>query len=75
MMTYNVPYLYQFKLIAEKISMKISFDKTKLIAFKGKEHIRSKICVYDKPIEQVSSFKYLGYNISYERVSTFQLKY
>jgi hypothetical protein len=37
------------------------------MAFKGKEHIHSKICVYDKPIEQVSSFKYLGYNISYEK--------
>jgi hypothetical protein len=36
------------------------------VSFKGKEHIRSKICVYDKPIEQVSSFKYLGYNI-YEK--------
>jgi hypothetical protein len=23
--------------------------------------------VYDKPTEQVSSFKYLGYNISYEK--------
>jgi hypothetical protein len=46
--------------------MKISIDKTKVLAFKGKEHIHSKICVYDKPIEQVSSFKYLGYNISYE---------
>jgi hypothetical protein len=46
--------------------MKISTDKNQVMAFKGKEHIRSKICVYDKPKEQVSSFKYLGYNISYE---------
>jgi hypothetical protein len=36
------------------------------MAFKGKEHICSKICVYDKPTEQVTSFKYLGYNI-YEK--------
>jgi hypothetical protein len=36
------------------------------MVFKGKEHIRNKICVYNKPIEQVSSFKYLGYKISYE---------
>jgi hypothetical protein len=47
--------------------MKISTGKIKVIAFKGKERIRSKICVYDKPIEQVSLFKYLGYNISYEK--------
>jgi hypothetical protein len=34
--------------------------------------------VYDKPIEQVSSFKYLGYNISYEKdvnISTEILNY
>jgi hypothetical protein len=43
--------------------MKISTDKTKVMAFKGKEHIRRKICVYNKPTEQVSSFKYLGCNI------------
>jgi hypothetical protein len=47
--------------------MKISIDKTKVMAFKGKEHIRSKICVYSKPVEQVSSFKYLGYNICCEK--------
>jgi hypothetical protein len=58
--------------------VKISADKTKVMAFKGKEHIYSKICVYDKPIEQVSSFKYLGYNISYEKyvdISTKILNY
>jgi hypothetical protein len=43
--------------------MKISTDQTKVVYFKWKEHIRNKICVYDKIIEQVSSFKYLGYNI------------
>jgi hypothetical protein len=34
--------------------------------------------LYDKPIEQVSSFKYLGYNISYEKdidISTEILNY
>jgi hypothetical protein len=37
--------------------MKISTDKAKVMAFKGKEHILSKICAYDKLIEQVSSFE------------------
>jgi hypothetical protein len=70
--------IYQFELTAEKISMKISIDKIKVMAFKGKEHIHSKICVYDKIIKQVSSFKYLGYNISYEKdihISTKILNY
>jgi hypothetical protein len=47
--------------------MKISTDKAKVMAFKGKEHICRKICVYDKPIEQVSSFEYVCYNISYKK--------
>jgi hypothetical protein len=58
--------------------MKISADKIKVMAFVGKQHIRSKICVFDKPIEQVSSFKYLSYNISYEKdvnISTKILNY
>jgi hypothetical protein len=37
------------------------------MAFKQKEHIHSKIYVYDKPTEQEFSFEYLGYNISYEK--------
>jgi hypothetical protein len=64
--------IYQFELTAEKISMKISIDKIKVMAFKGKEHIHSII------IKQVSSFKYLGYNISYEKdidISTKILNY
>jgi hypothetical protein len=56
--------IHQFQLIAEKFSIKISIDKTKVMDFKGKEHIHSKFCVYDKHTEQVSSFKYLSYNIS-----------
>jgi hypothetical protein len=60
--------------------MKMFIDKTKVMYFKGKEHIGSKICVYDKPIQQVgiSSFKYLGYNISYGKdihISTKILNY
>jgi hypothetical protein len=47
--------------------MEISTDKTKVINFKGNEHFRSKIYVYDKPIQQVSSFKHLDYNTSYEK--------
>jgi hypothetical protein len=70
--------MYQFQLIAETCRMRISTDKTKVMAFEGKEHTRSKIWVYDKPTDRVSSFKYLGYNISYEKdvdISTKILNY
>ena len=43
--------------------MRISIEKTKIIAFCGKFPILSIICMYNKPIEQLNSFKYLSYNL------------
>jgi hypothetical protein len=37
------------------------------MAFKGRDPVRAKIVMYNKTIEQVKSFKYLGNMISYER--------
>ena len=45
--------------------MAISIEKTKVMAFQGKLQICSKICIYNQPIEQDNSFKYMGYNLSY----------
>jgi hypothetical protein len=45
--------------------MRISTMKTKTMAFQGKNHIRCKIVIDNKTIEQVSNFKYLGFNVSY----------
>jgi hypothetical protein len=39
--------------------------KTKTTAFQGKNHIRCKIVIDNKTMEQISSFKYLGFNVSY----------
>jgi hypothetical protein len=59
--------------------MKISTDKTKVMAFCGTDHIRAHIPINNKPIEHVSKFKYLGYTLSYmsdydikEKISLFQ---
>jgi hypothetical protein len=46
-------------------NMRISTMKTKTMAFQGKDHIRRKIVIDNKTIEQVSSFKYLGFNVLY----------
>jgi hypothetical protein len=46
--------------------MKISHQKTKIMALKGTEPIRSKI-VIDKILEQVNTFTYLGCNILYQK--------
>jgi hypothetical protein len=45
--------------------MRISTMKTKTMAFQGKNHIRCKLLIDNKTIQQVSSFKYLGFNVSY----------
>lgn len=57
--------LYKLNAIAKEYNMKVSTGKTKVMAFYGKEPIRSKIVIDGKPIEQVNGFKYLGNEISY----------
>jgi hypothetical protein len=39
--------------------------KTKTMAFQGKNHIKCKIVIDNETIEQVSSFKYFCFNVSY----------
>jgi hypothetical protein len=51
--------------IANGFNMKVSTMKTKTMTFQGKNHIRCKIMIDNKMTEQVSSFKYLGFNVSY----------
>jgi hypothetical protein len=46
---------------------RISAIKTKTMAFKGKNHTRRKIGKESKTIEQVTSFNYLGFNVSPEK--------
>jgi hypothetical protein len=46
-------------------NMRISTMKTITMAFQRENHIRCKIVIDNKTIEQVSSFKYLGFNVSY----------
>lgn len=58
--------VYNFNQMAESFNMEISTDKSKVMAFLGKEPVRSKICINNKIIEQVKNFSYLGYQISYE---------
>jgi hypothetical protein len=47
--------------IAAKYSLEINIEKTKVMAFKGREPVRSKICINNKTLEQVNAFNYLGY--------------
>lgn len=51
-------------------NMKISIDKTKVMAMKGKEIQRAKIVINNQIIEQTSTFKYLGSDISIYKLNS-----
>jgi hypothetical protein len=49
--------------IASEVSMEINSEKTRVMAFRGTEPIRSKICINNKTLKQQNTFNYLEYNI------------
>jgi hypothetical protein len=51
---------YTLNNIAIKYSLKMSVNKTKAMAMKGKTNARTKIMINNNIIEQVSSFNYSG---------------
>jgi hypothetical protein len=53
--------------IITEYGLTISVEKTKSMAFKGRDPVRTKIVINNKIIEQVNSFDYLGIMISYEK--------
>ena len=46
-------------------NMKISISKSKSLAFKGKDAVRTKLVIINKPIEQIQHFTYLGCDMTY----------
>lgn len=56
--------LHNLNKIATKYDMEISTDKTKILAFRGKDPIPSKICINNTILERVTCFNYLGYSLS-----------
>jgi hypothetical protein len=54
--------------------MEISHQKTKIMAFKGTEPIRSKIVIDNMILEQVNTFTYLGCNIWYQEEKDIHFK-
>jgi hypothetical protein len=56
---------------AQTFGMEISHQKTKIMAVKGTEPIRSKIVIDSMILEQVNTFTYLGCNISYQEEKTY----
>jgi hypothetical protein len=60
--------------IISQYGLTISTNKTKTMAFRGRDPIRSKIVINNKIIEQVNTFSYLGYLPSYETEKDITLK-
>jgi hypothetical protein len=54
--------------------MEINTDKTRVMAFRGMEPIRSKICIDNKTLKRQNTSNYLGYNIFYEEEKDFNVK-
>jgi hypothetical protein len=60
---------YELNKILQLYNMRISANKTKTMAMEGKYMRRAKIVTDDIVIEQTSSFKYLGCNISIYKIN------
>ena len=58
---------YKLNQIITEYGLTISVQKTKSMAFKGRDPLRTKIVIDNKIIEKVNSFNYLGNMISYEK--------
>lgn len=57
--------IFKLNKIASDFNLLISTSKSKTMAFKGSLPLRVKIVINDQIIEQVNTFKYLGYNVTY----------
>jgi hypothetical protein len=55
-------------------NLKISMDKTKIMAFKGKHLVRSKIELDRSILEQINQFNYLGCELSLDGEPDFNKK-
>jgi hypothetical protein len=52
--------------ISKQYNLEITTEKMKAFGFVGTDHLRTKIIINDKTVEQVSQFTYLGCSISYQ---------
>ena len=58
--------MHKLNQIIAEYGLTIYAQKTKSMAFKGRDRVRTKIVINNKIIEQVNLFNYLGNIISYE---------
>ena len=66
--------VYILNQMSKDYNLKISMDKTKVMAFKGKHSVRSKIEIDRSILEQVKQFNYLGCKLSLDGEPDFDKK-
>jgi len=66
--------VYTLNQMSKDNNLKISTDKTKMMAFKGKQLVRSKIEIDGSIFEQVRQFNYLGRELSLDGEPDFDKK-
>jgi len=66
--------VYILNQTSKDYNFKISTDKTKIMAFKGKRLVRSKIEIDGSILEQVKQFNYLGCELSLDCEPDFDKK-
>jgi hypothetical protein len=68
-------FVYILNQLSKDYNLKISTEKTKIVAFKGKYLVRSKIEIDGSILEQVKQFNYLGCELSLDfdkKINKFQ---
>jgi hypothetical protein len=65
--------IHKLETFSSKYGLKISKSKTKTMAFKTRDPVRSKVVINNNIIEQINTSTYLGCSISYqnEKISEF----
>jgi len=66
--------VYLLNQMSKDYNLKISTDKTKIMVFKGKQLVRSKIEIDWSILEQVKQFNYLGCELSLDGDPDFDKK-
>jgi hypothetical protein len=66
--------IHILNVISKDYNMRISIDKTKVLALRGKDPIRIRIVITERIIDQVLNFNYYGYNTGLNREMVINVK-
>jgi hypothetical protein len=68
-------YINKLETVTSKYGLKISTIKTKTMAFKGRDPVRSQIAINNNIVEQTNIFDYPGCSVAFRMKKMLLLKY